>query len=452
MEIFDFYRLDDVMMRSYPWKWHRLAHVCRKWRHIISMSPRRLDLRILCESRAAIGSILRSWPTLPLVVWFIASTRSKNLPRNVVVALHRPDRLCEISFDVKNSMIGSIVEAIQKPCQALESIRITIIDATGPSKLVRNGFLGGSAPHLREIKLDGIAFPFPEIRQVLLSTNNLVELRLSKIPNDAYFSPEDLVTGLSTLVQLERLTVGFHSPASHPPSSMTRPPSRRTSLPSLSFLDFHGATEYLEELVARIDPHALCKIYIKLFNDILFEIPQFCKFMPRLNQPASPTSASITLYSKFVQVRFFHEANPGDEYYALRNSCIPLDWQLSFVTQITSQLSPLLSSVHELTISAGSSLEVPTGEKAVESTQWLELFRPFTHVTRVTVWEKQVVPGIVQALVMEDVAVGVLPELTTLCLYEYHSTPSVAKAAEQFVATRRLSGRTVDLKSPSLPS
>ena len=411
------------------------------------MSPRRLDLRILCESRAAIGSILRSWPTLPLVVWFIASTRSKNLPRNVVVALHRPDRLCEISFDVKNSMIGSIVEAIQKPCQALESIRITIIDATGPSKLVRNGFLGGSAPHLREIKLDGIAFPFPEIRQVLLSTNNLVELRLSKIPNDAYFSPEDLVTGLSTLVQLERLTVGFHSPDSRPPSSMTRPRHRCASLPSLAFLDFYGASEYLEQFVAQIDLPVLTKSTINLFNDILFEIPQFCEFTTRLNTPWSPTSACVTLYSKLIRVSFSHKANlrAGNEYYSFQNSCIPLDWQLSFVTQITSQLSPLLSSMHELTITADSSFEVQTGEEAVDSTQWLELFQQFTHVTKVTVWVEQLVPDIMQALVMEDTATEVLPELNTLCLYGYRSTSSVAKAAKQFVATRSLSGRTIDL-------
>ncbi|KAH9991028.1 hypothetical protein BJV77DRAFT_560787 [Russula vinacea] len=433
-----------------PWKWHRLAHVCQKWRHIISMSPRRLDLRITCENEAPIESILRSWPTLPLVVRIDASRKSKHLPRNVVVALRRPDRLCEIHLDVTSSVTRPIVEAIQKPFRALESIRITVRNATGPSILVRNAFLGGSAPHLREIELDGIAFPFSAIRQVLLSTNNLVELRLSKIPNDVYFSPDDLVTALSTLVQLKRLTVGFHSPDSRPPSSMTRPRHQRVSLPSLAFLDFYGTSEYLEHFVAQIDLPVLTKILINLFNDIFFEIPHFCEFIPRLNTPGSPTSARVILYSKFVQVSFFHEANPGNEWYSLETSCIPLDWQLSFATQITSQLSPLLSSVHELTIAAGSepSLEVPTGEEDVDLTQWLELFQPFTHVTKVTVWEKQLVPGIVRALLMEDLAPGVLPELTKLHLYGYPSIPSVAKAAEQFAATRRLSGRTVDLKGP----
>ena len=329
-----------------PWKWHRLAHVCQKWRHIISMSPRRLDLRITCENEAPIESILRSWPTLPLVVRIDASRKSNRLPRNVVVALRRPDRLCDINLDVTSSMAGPIVEAIQKPFRALESIRITVRNATGPSILVRNAFLGGSALHLREIELDGIAFPFSAIRQVLLSTNNLVELHLSKIRNDVYFSPDDLVTALSTLVQLKRLTVGFHSPDSRPPSSMTRPRHQRASLPSLACLDFYGTSEYLEQFVAQIDLPALTKILINLFNDIFFEIPHFCEFIPRLNTPGSPTSARVILYSKFVQVSFFHEANPGNEWYSLETSCIPLDWQLSFATQITSQLSPLLSSVH----------------------------------------------------------------------------------------------------------
>jgi F-box-like len=447
LEIFDFYRLEIQSWKS-PWKWHRLAHVCRKWRHVISTSPRRLDMRILCKYGAPIGSTLRSWPTLPLVVRFDSDARrkSKHLPRNVVVALRRPDRLCEINLDVKNSMTGSIVEVVQKPCRALESIRIRVKDAKGPSIVVRNAFLGGSSPHLREIELDGITFPFPEIRQVLLSTDNLVDLHLSNIPNEVYFSPEDLVTGLSTLVQLEQLMVGFHSPNSRSPPTMTRLPLRRTTLPSLQSLEFHGATEYLEEFVARIDLPALSTIRIMLFNDILFEIPQFCKFIPRLNTLQSPTSAIVILNSKFVEVRFIHKTSLGNDDYSFQNSCIPLDWKLSFLTQITSQLSPLLSSLHELVITGDSSLEVPTVEEGVDSTQWLELFQQFNHVTKVTVSNERSVPCIVQALVMDDIAAGVLPGLSTLRLNGYNLTPSVAKAAEQFVATRRDLGHTVNLK------
>jgi hypothetical protein len=81
----------------------------------------------------------------------------------------------------------------------------------------------------------------------------------------------------------------------------------------------------------------------------------------------------------------------------------------------------------------------------VDSLQWLQLFQQFTHVTHVRVWEKRYVPGIVQALAMEDMAAGVLPELASLQLVGYLDSPSVVKTAEQFVATRKLSGRTVIL-------
>jgi hypothetical protein len=132
-----------------------------------------------------------------------------------------------------------------------------------------------------------------------------------------------------------------------------------------------------------------------------------------------------------------------NEYYSLETSCSRLDWQLSFATQISNQLSPLLSSVRLLVIQGAH--RFPTGEEDVDSTQWLELFHPFTHVTKVDVSEKRLVLGIVRALNAEDMATGVLPELTSLRLKEYHSSPPVAEAAEQFIATRRLSGRTVTL-------
>jgi hypothetical protein len=91
LEIFDFYRL-DAMESSFqrPWKWYRLAHVCRKWRHVLSMSPRRLELRIPCEYGTPIENIMGSWMTLPLVVR-CKDLRSKSLPNNVIVAL--PSRM-----------------------------------------------------------------------------------------------------------------------------------------------------------------------------------------------------------------------------------------------------------------------------------------------------------------------------------------------------------------------
>src|ERR1700755_2858394 len=87
LEIFDFYRLDAMTRpEGRPWKWHRPAYVCQKWRHIISMSPRRLDLRILCDNRTPI-EILHVWSTLPLAVSFKVTRESTLMPKNITAAL-----------------------------------------------------------------------------------------------------------------------------------------------------------------------------------------------------------------------------------------------------------------------------------------------------------------------------------------------------------------------------
>jgi hypothetical protein len=444
LEIFDFYRLDSMkQFRGRPWKWHRLVHVCKRWRYVITVSPRRLGLQILCRSGAPIESTLDSWPTLPLVVRY-KGPKSKYLHNNIIVALRRPARVCEIDLVLTRSLIGSIVEVMQEPFQTLECIRITVNNATEPPVPFREPFLGGSAPRLREIKLDGIAFPFPTVRQLLSSTaDNLVQLCLSNIPNTGYFSPDVLVTSLSSLVQLKELNVDFHSPASRPPGG-TYPPSQRVIIPSLSTLSFHGASEYLEEFVAQVDFPALTYINIEFFSQLIFHIPQFSQFISRVNALKSPTEVMVTPAAEIITLFFIqqgeHRVFLGECFLGV--SCEQLDWQLSFVTQVLSQLSPLPSSVDSLTINKPH--KMPTGEEDVSSTQWVELFRPFTHVRTVHVFE-QLVPDVVDALATEDMATGVLPKLARFYLKGYRKSPSVAKAAEKFVAARKHSGRTVSL-------
>ena len=447
LEIFDFYRLDALEQSAgRPWNWHRLALVCRRWRHVISVSPRRLDLRILCERRRSIKNILGFWPTLPIAVRYDAHSESKRMFGTIMAALNHPDRLCDINLNVTSSMTGPVVRMVPKsPCQTLERIQIRVKDATGPSILIHDAFLGGSAPHLREIELDGISFPFLEIRRVLSSTDNLTELHLSKIPHAAYFSPDDLVSGLSTLVQLKSLTVDFHSPASSPPFGTTRQPPESTTLPPLSSFNFHGTSEYLDDFVSRINLPALRNFAIRFFNQFFFDLPQFNQFIPHLKALESPTRLRIIHSAESVIILFFGEAEDSTQIFSFETLCRRLDWQLSFVTQILDHLSPshLLSRVVHVTIETNRGM--PTGEEDMDSTQWLELFRSFTHVKKVHVMEAQLVPSVAQALATEVMAAGVLPELCHLYLHGFSGSPIVSDAAKQFVAMRSLSGRPVSL-------
>jgi hypothetical protein len=388
-------------------------------------------------------SILDCWPTLPLLVRY-KGPKSKSLPKNIVHALRHPDRVCEVELVLSSSLIGSIVPVIQEPFPVLECIRITIKNAARSPRLISGPFLGGTAPRLKEVKLDGVAFPFPTIRQVLSSAaNNLVQLCLSNIPDAGYFSPDALASCLSTLAQLQQLNIDFHSPSSRPISKACSAPER-VILPSLSILNFHGASEYLEEFVAQVDFPALTFINIEFFSQLIFRIPQFCHFISRVNALKSPTEVIVTPSAELVTLFFVQQGERrvvlGECF--LGTTCEELDWQISFVTQVLRHFSPLLTSVDSLTIN--KPYKMPRGEGQVEPIQWLELLQPFTHVRTVHVFE-QLVPDIVEALVTENTVAGVLPELSRLYLKGYRDSIPVVKAAEQFVAARRHSGRTVSL-------
>jgi hypothetical protein len=62
LEIFYFYKL--ACCRSYgrpkewEWEWHKLTHVCRKWRTVVFASQQRLDLRLLCTPKTSIQQTL----------------------------------------------------------------------------------------------------------------------------------------------------------------------------------------------------------------------------------------------------------------------------------------------------------------------------------------------------------------------------------------------------------
>ena len=435
-----------------PWnlKWHRLAHVCQRWRFVISTSPLRLGLQILCKSGASIERVLDSWGTLPLIVRF-KGRKTNSLPQNIGIALSRPDRVREIDLALTSTAFMSIVDAIKKPFQTLECIRITIINATEPLLLFDNAFLGGSAPRLREITLDGINFPFPEMNRVI-SSNNLVELRISRIPKTGYFSADALVTALSVSTKLRELQVGFHYPASLPTQSTTSPPLQRTSFPSLWLLEFHGASEYLEDFVSRVDFPSLSYMTTEFFNQIFFEIPEFCRSIPLLSAFRSPSEVEILLsdsekrvFISFKPTRRGKRGISSGTCY-LKTETEQLDWKLSFVTEVLSQLSLLLKSVGTLRVigfSTGGS-DVMTGQEDVESTQWVELFQLFTHVKQLHA-SGPVLQDIMHALVTEDVAAGGLPELTQLSLMGQFCTPAVVDAAEQFVAALQRSGRDIHL-------
>ena len=73
--------------------WQSLVHVCRRWRGLVFVSQRRLNLQLFCVTRAG-GSARKSsldvWPALPLVIQGHVYDSSVD---NVIALLEHSDRI-----------------------------------------------------------------------------------------------------------------------------------------------------------------------------------------------------------------------------------------------------------------------------------------------------------------------------------------------------------------------
>jgi hypothetical protein len=141
---------------------------------------------------------------------------------------------------------------MQETYPTLEYIRLCAggaIDETAP--VLGTEFLGGSAPCLERFWLKGI--PFPDAPQLILSTSNLVDLVMEKIPDSGYFSPEVMITALSTCTKLERIHIDF---IKNPHPDLTNRQIASIipiSLPTLISFVFDGHGKYYHDFISRIE-------------------------------------------------------------------------------------------------------------------------------------------------------------------------------------------------------
>jgi len=209
--------------------WHTLVHVCQRWRSLVFTSSRRLNLGILCTNTRPLKEILDLWPALPIVIWCKGVLFAGLLPmpvvgaENVVSALGHRDRVSQISFsDLPLSIFSGLTAIMHASFPVLTHLELDSGDDREEMTL-QDSFLGGSAPFLRSLRLRSVPFPFPALHKLLLSANDLVELRLLNIPLSGYVSPEGLASCLLSLSKLEDLRLGFPSHASYPDQSQQRP-------------------------------------------------------------------------------------------------------------------------------------------------------------------------------------------------------------------------------------
>ena len=434
--IFHFNRVSSFDRLGLPWRWDRLVHVCRRWRSVVFSSPTFLDLKLVCGPWTRV----ELWPPLPIIIMNKVTPESYELDAAIV----HPNRVHEINLhSLTSSQLQRLAPAMQEQFPALIHLFLdSDSDRISPAPTLPDGFVGGSAPRLQSLELRGI--PFPALPKLLLSTTDLVRLTLWRIPHSGYASPEAIVTGLAALANLKSLTIELQSPRSRPNRESRRPSApTRTALPALTHFEFHGVSEYLEDLVARIDAPLLDSICITFFHQLIFDIPQLARFMRRTMarfQAINEPHVSFDDYGVRIESLPPAQASGGES--VLRISCGELDWQLSSLSQVFPSFFPSIHTAEHLYIY--ESRYLPSRQDDVESMQWLEILRPFTALKNLYVSKKfvqYIVPPL-QDLVEERVA-DVLPALESLLLEGLQPSGPVQEAIGKFASARQLQGHPV---------
>jgi len=439
LEIFDFYLVPPSIP---PWEredaWHKLVHVCRRWRHTVLVSPNRLNLQLLCTKRTPVQNMLNVWPQLPIVIR-VRRTRGPKELRNINAALEQHSRVCAIDLeDITNALIKKI-RAIKEPFPVLTSLVLWTHNKTAP--VLPDSFLGGSAPRLQSLYLSGI--PFPGLPKLLLSTTDLVDLHFVLIPHSGYISPEAMVTAMSALTRLRKLHLEFRSPRSRADrESRSPPPLARVVLPALTEFYFKGDSEYLENIVSRFDGPLLDKITIRFFNQLVFDTPLLRHFISR-TEFAVPHRVVIS-FDYAIALKVFSQAVTADHrWLELEVSCKPPDWQLSFLAQICGSTPVFsLSTLERLEINGSRS----SWPDYIEDSQQLEFLHPFASVKHLVLENNpaQLLAPALQELTGERVT-EVLPVLQNLFLplSARSAAGPIQKAIARFRAARALFGSPV---------
>jgi hypothetical protein len=425
-------------------EWQTLVHVCRRWRTVVFGSTIRLKLRLACTNKTPARDTLDVWPALPLLIedeHFLSEGVD-----NIVAALECSDRVDEINlWEVDGSPMEKILAAMQVPFPNLTYLTLY---SKGEVTVLPDPFLDEYAPNLEFLALSRI--PIPRLPSLLLHSTKLSRLYLHGIPHSGYFSPEEFVTCLPSLRNLLEFILTFESPLScRDRESRHPPPLTRTVLPELRELKFRGVSEYLEDLLVRIDAPRLSTLDTTLFNQIDFYTPQLVRFINRTPKLNVLEIAKLCFGDNTARVSLSSLAEHQANHHPAVNvkiSCQELDWQVSSLEQLCTLFLPSTSAPEGLYIypwnDSGRPYRKDTGN--VENALWLALLHPFTAAKNLYL-SKEFTPSIAPAL--QELAGGrtteLLPTLHNIFLEEVEPSGPVQEAIGMIVAARQLSGHPV---------
>jgi hypothetical protein len=441
----DVYENEDGII-VLAWKrqrwWYKLAQVSRRWRYLILESRSTLDLHLFCTNGVPVADMLAHSPPLPLTIFYpFCFMMTAEDAAGALLALSHRDRVRRISLKITARHLNKFIPAMDGLFPILEQLEISpLTELTLPQTF--------HAPNLRRLRLWCTALP---IRSLLLtSTGGLVELLLGDIPQSAYFPLNYILSCLSLMPLLERLTIIFHAPL---PSrdvvtqSFDTQIMTHVTLPNLRVFAFHGASTYVEGLLAQISTPVLSVLDVKFFNQPTFIVPRLLQTM-QTSEILRFNAVHLGFRSDFVALVMDPHRPRREHPLTLKIMCRHFDRQVVSAIQILATLSPVLSVVERLKLSYNEVIPSSARHNEVDRTQWRELLRPFASV-KVLRLQYELVEGFSRSLCSEDgeMTLEILPNLEELGC----SGGDVGGTFfTSFINERRAAGCIVRLESPRL--
>src|SRR6266702_3165667 len=430
LQIFGSYRA------SSPLHWHRLAHVCRRWRRIVFSSPRGLDLRLYCKHGTPVLKTLDCWPALPIVVQYrgcpMLNPPTPKDEDNIVAALKHSDRVCSISLTVTRSLLEKL-GTIEEPFPELEDLVLVCRNGL-PLPFPRN-FRWGT--RLRSLRLTGISFP--ALPQLLSSSPDLVDLQLHEIFNFQNLSPQTFASALSGMTRLRSLSLHFRSFVLRP-SFIDVPPlsGECVVLPALTHLKFRGTSDYLNSFVDIIDAPHLGDIEITFFYQPTIDVSPLRQFIDRIEMQKSPRRADVLSSECAISMSLTRPRAPTR--LELRISCRQLNRQLSSLARICNHFSQPLLGVRDLRIEM---TRTSSGRDSMNGGRCMELIRSFKGAERFHV-AGELAADILHALrpPVGEFTSDALPALTNLYVIGPRAG-ALQDAVRSIITPRKLSGSPI---------
>ena len=119
------------------------------------------------------------------------------------------------------------------------------------------------------------------------------------------------------------------------------------------YFSFNEVSEYLDNLMARIDAPRLKDLDITFFNQIVFDTPRLIQFIGRTPMLKLLEKARVVFRDRAARVKISSQT-PNYGELEVEILCRESDWQVSSLEQVRTSCLPPLSTLEDLYIDENS--------------------------------------------------------------------------------------------------